>query len=95
LTSEDGARGQVSPLGRRGPTYKILKKTLELELAKQAKVMRSELQRSKHWTLWKSRPPPKRKKSSIRVRRAGCGGAPATPGVIVPTSEKVRVRMRE
>jgi hypothetical protein len=35
------------------------------------------------------------RRRAIRVRRAGCGGAPATPGVIVPTGEKVRVRMRE
>jgi hypothetical protein len=49
--------GQLSPLGSRGQTYKILKKTLELESVKQAKGMSSELQRSKHWTLWRSRPP--------------------------------------
>jgi hypothetical protein len=54
--------GQLSPLGRRGPTYKILKKTLELRFTKQADEMNSGLQRSKHWTLWRGRPPPKRKK---------------------------------
>jgi hypothetical protein len=54
--------GQLSPLGRRGPTYKILKKTVELESVKQAKGMTSGLQTSKHWTLWRGRPPPKRKK---------------------------------
>jgi hypothetical protein len=53
--------GQPLPLGRRGPTYKILK-TLELESVKQAKWMPSGLQTSKHWTLWRGRPPPKRKK---------------------------------
>jgi hypothetical protein len=35
------------------------------------------------------------RRSSIRVRRAGCGGAPATSGVIVPTGERVTVRLRE
>jgi hypothetical protein len=35
------------------------------------------------------------RRSSSRVRRAGCVGAPATPGVIVPTGEKVTVRLRE
>jgi hypothetical protein len=54
--------GQLSPLRRRGPISKILKKTLELESVKQAKGMPSGLQRSKHWTLWRGRPPQKRKK---------------------------------
>jgi hypothetical protein len=54
--------GRLSPLEERGLTYKILKMTLEMELAKQAKVMPSGLQRGKHWTLWRGRPPPKRKK---------------------------------
>jgi hypothetical protein len=35
------------------------------------------------------------RRNSIRVRRARCGGAPVPPGVIVPSSEKVTVRMRE
>jgi hypothetical protein len=35
------------------------------------------------------------RRSSIKVRRAGCGGAPATPGVIILTGEQVTVRMRE
>jgi hypothetical protein len=53
--------GQLSPLRRGGPTYKILKMTLELEFANQADGMPSGLQRSKHWTLWRGKPPPKRK----------------------------------
>jgi hypothetical protein len=48
--------------------------------------------RSKHWTLWRGWPPPKRKKKSVRVRRAGYGGAPATPGVIIPIGERERER---
>jgi hypothetical protein len=35
------------------------------------------------------------RRNSISVRVAGEVGAPATPGVIVPSSEKVTVRMRE
>jgi hypothetical protein len=35
------------------------------------------------------------RKSNVRIRRAGCGEAPATPGVIVFTGEKVTVRMTE
>jgi hypothetical protein len=54
--------GQLSPLERERPTYKILKTTPELELAKQADGMSSGLQRSKHWTVWRGRPPPKRKR---------------------------------
>jgi hypothetical protein len=53
--------GQLLPLGRRGLTYKI-KMTLELEPVKQAKGMPSGLQTSKHWALWRGRPPAKRKK---------------------------------
>jgi hypothetical protein len=35
------------------------------------------------------------RRSSIRVRRAGCGEASATPGVFVPTGEKENERVRE
>jgi hypothetical protein len=35
------------------------------------------------------------RRNNVKARRAGCGGAPATPGVIDPTAEKVTVRMRE
>jgi hypothetical protein len=63
--------GHLLPLGRRRPTYKILKKTLKLESVNQAKGMPSGLQRSKHWTMWRSRRPPKRKMDSISVRVAG------------------------
>jgi hypothetical protein len=86
--------GHLSPLGRGGPTYKILKLTLELEFAKQANGISSGLQRSKHWTLWRGRPPPKHKKN-VRVRRARCGGGPATPGVIVPIGESEKENKRE
>jgi hypothetical protein len=54
--------GRLSPLGGRGPTYNILKMALEPELTKQATGMTSGLRTSKHWTLWRGRPPPKRKK---------------------------------
>jgi hypothetical protein len=36
-----------------------------------------------NWTLWRGQPLLKWKKNSIR--RAGYGGAPATPGVMAPT----------
>jgi hypothetical protein len=55
----------------------------------------SGLRRRKKLTLWRGRPLRNGRKSSIKVRRAGCGGAPATPGVIVPTGEEVTVRLRE
>jgi hypothetical protein len=36
-----------------------------------------------------------RRSSRIRVRRARCGGAPATPEVMAPTGEKMTVNERE
>jgi hypothetical protein len=54
--------GQLSPLERGGPTYKILKMTLELEFLKRAPGMPIGLQKMRNWTLWRGRPPPKRKK---------------------------------
>jgi hypothetical protein len=54
--------GQLSLLGRGGPTYKILKMTLELEFLKRALGMSIGLQQMRNWTLWRGRPPPKRKK---------------------------------
>jgi hypothetical protein len=54
--------GQLSPLGRGGPTYKILKMTLELEFLKRAPGMPIGLQQIRNWILWRGRPPPKRKK---------------------------------
>jgi hypothetical protein len=45
--------GQLSPLERRGPTYKILKKTLEREIAKQIAGFLVGLRNIEHWTLWR------------------------------------------
>jgi hypothetical protein len=54
--------GQLSPLGRGGPTYKILKMALELEFVKRAPGISIGLRQMRNWTLWRGRPPPKRKK---------------------------------
>jgi hypothetical protein len=54
--------GQLSPLKRRGPTYKILEKTVEREIAKRTAGSPVGLHNIEHWTLWWGRPPPKRKK---------------------------------
>jgi uncharacterized damage-inducible protein DinB len=53
---------ELSPLGRGGPTYKTLRKNLELEFVKRANGMSSRLRRMMDRTLWRVRPPPKRKK---------------------------------
>jgi hypothetical protein len=83
----------ISP-GKKRANLKIRKKTLELESMKQAKGMPSRLQRRKHWTLWRGRPPPKRKKKQHQGKKSLIWGAPATLGVI-PTTEKVRVSERK
>jgi hypothetical protein len=49
-------------LRRKREFNKTLKKTLGLEIGKQATVISSGLQKIKNWTLWKGRPPPKWKK---------------------------------
>jgi hypothetical protein len=55
---------QLSPLGRGGSTYKILKMTLELEFVKRANGMSSGLQSMIDRTLWRARPHTKRKKKA-------------------------------
>jgi hypothetical protein len=40
-------------------------------------------------------PPRSGKRNSVRVRRAGYGGAPATPGVIIPIGESEKENKRE
>jgi hypothetical protein len=55
--------GQLSPLGRGGPTYKTLKNILELEFVKRANRMSSRLQRIMDWTLCRGRPPQKGKRN--------------------------------
>jgi hypothetical protein len=54
--------GQLSRLERGGPTYVIIKKTVEREMAKQTAGSPIGWNNIEHWTLWKGRPPPKRKK---------------------------------
>jgi hypothetical protein len=57
---------QLSLLGRRVSAYEALKKTLDLEFVKRARGMSSGLWKIRKWTLWRGRPPPKRKKRSCR-----------------------------
>jgi hypothetical protein len=45
--------GQLSPLGRGGPMYKTLEKTLELEFVKRANGMASRLLKVRNWTLYR------------------------------------------
>jgi hypothetical protein len=49
--------GQLSPLERGGPTYGILKKTLEREMAKQTAGSPVGWNNSEHWTLWRGSTP--------------------------------------
>jgi hypothetical protein len=63
----------LSPLGRIGPIYKTLKKTLELEFVMRANGMSSGFQKMRKWTLWAGRPPPTRKRDRARSRSRKCG----------------------
>jgi hypothetical protein len=63
------------------------RKTTRLGIAKRIAGPPVTLQRIKKWTLWRGRPL-RNGRRSIRVKRAGCGGAPATPGVIAPLVRK-------
>jgi hypothetical protein len=55
-------------LGNEMTTSGIYKKSTELEIAKRIARCTVGLQRMKDWTLWKGRPPPKRKKNCRRSR---------------------------
>jgi hypothetical protein len=63
---------QLTPLGRRGPACKTLKKTLELEFVKRANGMSSGFWKMRKWTLWRGWPPPKwKKKQHLRKKTTG------------------------
>jgi hypothetical protein len=51
-------------LGSKWEMNKTLRRGNEREIAKKINTSPTRLQRSKHWTLWKGRPPPKRKKGN-------------------------------
>jgi hypothetical protein len=63
---------RIKDLGDRRPIYvrkkritsMIYRKTIELEIVKRAVGISSRLRRIRNWTLWRGRPPPKRKKKS-------------------------------
>jgi hypothetical protein len=76
---------QLSPLGKRGPAYKILKNTLELEFVRRVNRMSSEFRKMRKLTLWISRSPPKRKRD--RARRSRKCAAPATRDNFAPPFE--------
>jgi hypothetical protein len=87
--------GERAPLGSGGVRKKGICDIFREKIVEHIVGTSSGLRRRKKWTLWRGRSLQSERKGSIRVRRAGCGGAPATPGVIVPIGEKVTVRMRE
>jgi hypothetical protein len=87
--------GHRSPLGSRGTrkkaiyefvsmkiaqqTAEIFRKSRKLEVAKQTARSTVEMQKMKDWTLWRGRPPPKRKKKLQIQEEPDNVGAPATP----------------
>jgi hypothetical protein len=61
--------GQLSSLERGGPTYGILKKPAEREMAKQTAGSPVRWSNIEQWTSWRGRPPPKRKKERSKKSR--------------------------
>jgi hypothetical protein len=57
----------------------IFRKTRRLEMAKRTARATVEMQKMKDWTLWKIRPPPKRKNKLQIQDEPDNVGAPATP----------------
>jgi hypothetical protein len=60
-------------------TSGIYKRPIVLETAKQIVRTPSGLQKMRKWTLWRGRPPPKRKKSRVRSKSRDNVGSPTTP----------------
>jgi hypothetical protein len=87
--------GERAHLGSGGTRKKDICDTFREKIIKHVVGTSSGLRGRKKWTLWRGRPLRNGRSNSIKVRGAGCEGAPATAGVIAPTGEKVRVRMRE
>jgi hypothetical protein len=56
--------GQLSPMGIRVPAFETLQKTFKLQIVKRANEVSSGLRKIRKWTLWRSRPLPKRKNRS-------------------------------
>jgi hypothetical protein len=65
---EGCSAGQRSHLGSEGTLNKNLYEIFRGKVAKQVVVTPSWLQRIRKWTLWRGRPPPKRKKK-LQVER--------------------------
>jgi hypothetical protein len=83
---------QPSPLGRGGPTYKTLKKTLELEFVKQANRISSRFRKMRKCTLWRGWPPLKQKKEFMHRVGARNVGAPAIRNSFAPPKKKRMVK---
>jgi hypothetical protein len=60
-----GCRRQYVRLRSMGKGDEIYRKTIELEVVKQAIEMSTGLLKLWNWTLWRCRPPPKRKKNLL------------------------------
>jgi hypothetical protein len=57
-----GRRRHQQQLKSMGNGNKVYSKTIRLDIAKQTFRSTAEMQKMKEWTLWRGRPPPKRKK---------------------------------
>jgi hypothetical protein len=84
---------QLSPLGRGGPSYKTLKKTLNLEFVKIADVMFSGFRKMKKWTLWRGRPLRNGKRDRARSRSPKYGST-GHSGQFFPTKKENWMTMR-
>jgi hypothetical protein len=80
---------QLSPLGRGGPTYKTLMKTLELEFVKWANGTSSGFQKMRKWTLQRGRPNQReRKKIDHAQSRSQKCGSTGHSGQFWPTKKR-------
>jgi hypothetical protein len=87
--------GERAPLRSGGTRKKDICDIFREKIMEHVVGTSSGLRRRKNWTLWRGRPLRTVKKNNVRARRAGCGGAPATPEVMALTGEKVTVRTTE
>jgi hypothetical protein len=67
---------------------RILGKPIGLEIVKRAVRISSGLRKTNVWTLWRVRPPPKRKQETTHRVGAGSVGAEVTLGIFGPNDWK-------
>jgi hypothetical protein len=90
-----GRRGHQQQLKSMGNGNKVYSKTIRLDIAKRTFRSTAEMQKMKEWTLWRGRPPPKRKKRVVYGVRAGQMWEHRQLQELQPTLLCVCVRERE